>query len=74
MNDAVGLELVVLKEQPEDGKQIYAVYPFKMVGRGGNNFTFEAEIEPINAGSLGRQAYVCILRMISCHTVRTSAT
>ena len=51
LNDAVGLELVVLKEQPEDGKQIYAVYPFKMVGHEGNNFTFEAEIEPINAGS-----------------------
>ena len=31
LNDAVGFELVVLKEQPEDGKQIYAVYPFKMV-------------------------------------------
>ena len=51
LNDAVGLELVVLKEQPEDGKQVYAVYPFKMVGHEGNNFTFEAEIEPINAGS-----------------------
>ena len=51
LNDAVGLELVVLKDQPEDGKQIYAVYPFKMVGHEGNNFTFEAEIEPINAGS-----------------------
>ena len=32
LNDAVGLELVVLKDQPENGKQIYAVYPFKMVG------------------------------------------
>ena len=51
LNDAVGLELVVLKDQPENGKQIYAVYPFKMVGHEGNNFTFEAEIEPINAGS-----------------------
>ena len=51
LNDAVGLELVVLKDQPEDGKQIYAVYPFKMVGHEGNNFTFETEIEPINAGS-----------------------
>ena len=51
LNDAVGLELVVLKEQPEDGKQIYAVYPFEVVGHEGNNYTFEAEIEPINAGS-----------------------
>ena len=51
LNDAVGLELVVLKDQLEDGKQVYAVYPFKMVGHEGNNFIFEAEIEPINAGS-----------------------
>ncbi len=30
LNDAVGLELVVLKNQVEDGKQVYAVYPFKV--------------------------------------------
>ena len=51
LNDVVGLELVVLKEQSEDGKQVYGVYPFKVVGHEGNNYTFEAEIEPINAGS-----------------------
>jgi len=51
LNDAVGLELVVLKDQVEDGKQIYAVYPFNVIGHEGNNYTFEAEIEPINAGS-----------------------
>ena len=51
LNDAVGLELVVLKDQVEDGKQVYAVYPFNVVGHEGNNFTFEAEIEPVNAGS-----------------------
>lgn len=51
LNDAVGLELVVLKNQVEDGKQVYAVYPFKVKGHEGNNFTFEAEIEPVNAGS-----------------------
>ena len=51
LNDAVGLELVVLKNQVEDGKQVYAVYPFKVKGHEGNNFTFEAQIEPVNAGS-----------------------
>ena len=51
LNDAVGLELVVLKDQVEDGKQVYAVYPFKVKGHEGNNFTFEAEVEPVNAGS-----------------------
>ena len=30
LNDAVGLELVVLNDQLEDGKQVYAVYPFKV--------------------------------------------
>ena len=51
LNDAVGLELVVLKNQVEDGKQVYAVYPFKVKGHEGNNFTFEAQIEPVNAVS-----------------------
>jgi len=37
LNDAVGLELVVLKNQVEDGKQVYAVYPFKVKGHEGNN-------------------------------------
>ncbi len=51
LNDAVGLELVVLNEHPEDGRQIHGVYPFKVVGHEGNNFTFEVEIEPVNAGT-----------------------
>ena len=51
LNDAIGLELVVLTDQPENGKQVYSVFPFKVVGHEGNNYTFEAEIEPINAGS-----------------------
>ena len=51
LNDAVGLELVVLNDQTEDGRQIHSVYPFKVVGHEGNNFTFEVEIEPVNAGT-----------------------
>ena len=51
LNDAVGLELVVLTDQPENGKQVYSVFPFKVIGHEGNNYTFEAEIEPVNAGS-----------------------
>ena len=51
LNDAIGLELVVLTDQPENGKQVYSVFPFKVVGHEGNNYTFEAEIEPVNAGS-----------------------
>ena len=51
LNDAVGLELVVLYGQMVDGKQIHSVIPFSVVGHEGNNYTFEAEIEPVNAGS-----------------------
>ena len=51
LNDAIGLELVVLTDQPENGKQVYSVFPFKVIGHEGNNYTFEAEIEPVNAGS-----------------------
>ena len=50
-NDAVGLELVVLTDQQEYCKQVYSVFPFKVIGHEGNNYTFEAEIEPVNAGS-----------------------
>lgn len=52
LDDAIGLELVVLKNQ-QDGseRQVSAVYPFKMVKHEGNNYTFEAVIEPDEAGT-----------------------
>lgn len=52
LDDAIGLELVSLRSMPdEDGREIYSIRPFKMIGREGNLYTFEAEIEPDDAGS-----------------------
>ena len=52
LDDAIGLELVTLKPETDGSdREVYSVHEFKMVGHEGNNFTFEAEVEPINAGS-----------------------
>ncbi|MBM6993826.1 MAG: alpha-glucan family phosphorylase [Prevotella sp.] len=52
LDDAVGLELVVLKPEtdPSDYK-VYGVHEFKQVGRNGNNYTFELNVELDKAGS-----------------------
>lgn len=52
LNDAVGLELVVLKNNLSGSdKEIHSVYEFKVIGQEGNLYTFEANIEPATAGS-----------------------
>lgn len=52
LDNAVGLELVILKpEQDPSDREVYSVYPFKMVGREGNLYTFEVVVEPDVAGS-----------------------
>jgi starch phosphorylase len=52
LDNAIGLELVVLKNPQDAGdREIYGVYPFKMIAHEGNNYTFEAIIEPDVAGS-----------------------
>jgi len=52
LNDAVGLELVVLKpEQIETDRVVKNVEPFKMVKQEGNLYTFEAKVEPDFAGT-----------------------
>lgn len=59
LDDAVGLELVVLKnKQSSDDHEIYCVRNFEMIGREGNNYTFEAAIEPDVAGT-----FRCCVRM-----------
>ena len=59
LNDAVGLELVVLSNDREGSdREVHNVYPFKMVGNEGNLYTFEANVEPDAAG-----AYRCCVRM-----------
>ena len=52
LNNAIGLELVMLKnDKSNDDHQIYAIHQFKMVGHEGNNYTFEAQVEPDQAGA-----------------------
>ena len=58
LNDAVGLELVTIKNEPVDEITIHAVRPFKMVKQEGNLYTFELKFNPVQAG-----AYKTCVRM-----------
>lgn len=51
LNDAVGLELVSIKTDKNGEEHIFSKHEFKMVGREGNNYTFEATFEPDVAGA-----------------------
>ncbi len=52
LDDAIGLELVALKNNLEGGDhEIYSIHEFKVVGHEGNNYTFEAKVEPVKAGT-----------------------
>ena len=50
LDNAVGLELVIIKNQ-NDTESVYDVKPFEMKGHEGNNYTFECSFEPDVAGS-----------------------
>ncbi|MBQ0072826.1 MAG: alpha-glucan family phosphorylase [Prevotella sp.] len=52
LNDAVGLELVALKNnQEETDRQIHKVIPFEMVKQEGNLYTFECNVDVQMAGN-----------------------
>ncbi len=51
LDDAVGLEVVILKTDAKGEDRIASVHPFKLVGREGNLYTFECDIEPDEAGT-----------------------
>ena len=51
LNDAVGLELVSIKTDKNGEEHIFSKREFTMVGRDGNNYTFEATFEPNVAGA-----------------------
>ncbi len=51
LNDAVGLELVSIKTDKNGEEHIFSKREFKMVGREGNNYKFEATFEPDVAGA-----------------------
>ena len=51
LNDAVGLELVSMKDDKNDAERVFRVREFDMVKRDGNLYTFEVVVEPDIAGS-----------------------
>lgn len=51
LNDAVGLELISIKTDKNGEEHIISKREFTMVGREGNNYTFEATFEPNVAGA-----------------------
>ena len=52
LKDAVGLELVTLKNNlGGDDREVYRIHPFKIKAHEGNLYTFEAIIEPDEAGA-----------------------
>ena len=50
LDDAIGLEKVNVFTNAEGEERIFSIEPLKMVGREGNNFIFEAELAPHQAG------------------------
>lgn len=50
LQNAVGLELVTLDNDPNKEQKIHHVYPFKMVKEEGNNYTFKLDFEAVEAG------------------------
>ena len=50
LDDAVGLEKVNVFTNAEGEERIYSIEPLKMVGHEGNNYIFEAELAPQQAG------------------------
>ena len=51
LNDAVDLELISIKTDKNGEEHIFSKREFTMVGREGNNYTFEATFEPNVAGA-----------------------
>lgn len=52
LNDAVGVELVVLKDDKSNtDREIKRVIPFEVTNVEGNNYTFECKYAPSTAGS-----------------------
>ena len=50
LDDAIGLEKVNIFTDKKGEDRIYSIEPLKLVGREGNNYTFEAELAPNQAG------------------------
>ena len=50
LDDAIGLEKVNIYTDKKGEERIYSIEPLKLVSHEGNNYTFEAELEPKQAG------------------------
>lgn len=51
LNDAVGLEVVVVKTNKNGEEYVVNKHPFNIIGKDGNNYIFESTIEADEAGS-----------------------
>ena len=51
LDNAVGLEFVSVMTDEKGEDRIYKVYPFELVAKEGNLYTFECRIKPAKAGS-----------------------
>jgi starch phosphorylase len=51
LDDAIGIELVTLRQDKDGNYKIYSAEPFKVIAHEGNLYTFEAEHSIRNAGS-----------------------
>lgn len=51
LDDAIGLEVVVVKTDKNGEEHVFNKHPFVMTGKEGNQYTFEAKIEADTAGS-----------------------
>ncbi len=50
LDDSIGLEKVNIFTDKNGEERIFSIEPLKMVGREGNNYTFEAQLAPRQAG------------------------
>ena len=50
LDDAIGLEKVNIFTNKNGEERIYSIEPLKLVGHEGNNYVFEAEMAPKQAG------------------------
>ena len=51
LDDAIGLEVVVLKTDKNGEEHVYNKHSFKITGKQGNLYTFETNIEAVKAGT-----------------------
>ena len=51
LDDAIGMEIVSVHTDENGEERIFSVRPLEVVGKEGNNYTFEGKIEVSNAGN-----------------------